>query len=78
MTERFPLGPRAPITPEPLALRPAAAAKTLGIGQRKLWELTKAGTIPHVKIGVCTVYRVETLREWLRQQEAAQAEGGSR
>ena len=48
-----------------LALRPKDAAKALGIGQRKLWELTKAGTIPHVKVGTATLYPIDELRAWL-------------
>lgn len=56
------------VTPTPLALRPKDAARVLGIGQRKLWELTKAGEIPHVKIGTATLYPVEELRAWLSEQ----------
>ena len=55
-------------SPAPLALRPKDAARALGIGQRKLWELTKAGEIPHVKIGTCTLYPVDELRAWLSSQ----------
>jgi len=54
-----------------LALRPKDAAKALGIGQRKLWELTKAGVIPSVKAGTCTLYPVDALREWLNVQAKA-------
>jgi excisionase family DNA binding protein len=51
-----------------LALRPKDAAKALGIGQRKLWELTKAGVIPSIKLGACTLYPVDALRAWLSAQ----------
>jgi len=54
------------ITTDRLAVRPVEAAKALGIGQRKLWELTKAGVIPHIKLGTCTLYPVDELRAWLR------------
>jgi excisionase family DNA binding protein len=54
--------------PVPLALRPKDAAKALGIGQRKLWELTKAGDIPHVKVGTATLYPVDELRAWLKRE----------
>ncbi len=61
--------------PEPLALRPREAAAALGIGERKLWELTAPrGPIPCAKIGTCVVYPVDALRAWL----AAQVEGGQR
>lgn len=55
-------------TTPPLALRPKDAAAALGIGQRKLWELTKAGTIPSVKLGTCTLYPVLLLQAWLAEQ----------
>lgn len=64
--------PNIPGAPPPLALRPREAAKALNIGQRKLWELTKAGAIPSVKIGTCTLYPVALLEAWL----AEQAKGG--
>ncbi len=51
--------------PGVLALRPKDAARALGIGQRKLWQLTKAGAIPSVKVGTCTLYPVDELRAWL-------------
>ena len=56
-----------------LALRPRDAAVALGIGTRKLWSLTNAGQIPHLRIGRTIVYPVEQLRDWL----AGQAKGGT-
>ena len=56
--------------PPTLALRPAAAAKAIGIGKRKLWEITNDGQIPHAKIGVCVVYPVGLLQDWLAEQAA--------
>jgi excisionase family DNA binding protein len=68
----------APTTPEPtpptLALRPREAARALGIGERKLWELTNRGEIPHAKLGRATVYPIAALERWL----AERAEGGRR
>ena len=60
-----------PTAPAPLALRPREAAKALGIGQRKLWELTKAGNIPHIRLGACILYPVAQLQAWLAQQAGA-------
>lgn len=57
-----------------LALRPAEAAVALGIGRRMLWAMTVDGTLPHVKLGRCTLYPTDLLREWL----AEQAQGGAR
>ncbi len=59
-----------------LALRPKDAAKALGIGERKLWELTADRTsgIPHVRFGKAILYPVRELQDWL----ARQAEGVKR
>lgn len=48
-----------------LGLRPREAARALGIGERLLWERTKAGEIPHVRIGRAVVYPVTLLEQWL-------------
>lgn len=61
--------------PSPLALRPKDAARALGIGERKLWELTKAGAIPHARIGCCVLYPVPQLEAWLAEQASASARG---
>lgn len=59
-------------TPAPLrlALRPKDAAKALGIGERKLWEITadQASGIPHVRLGKAVVYPIDELRRWLAEQ----------
>lgn len=60
------------VSVEPLALRAKDAARALGIGERQLWSLTKAGKIPHVRIGRSVVYHVASLDEWLRKR----AKGG--
>lgn len=51
-----------------LAMRPREAAKALGIGARKLWELTADGTIPHVRCGRAILYPVREMQEWLSDQ----------
>ena len=52
-----------------LALRPREAAKALGIGERLLFELTKRGEIPHLRLGSkCIIYPVDALRGWLAEQ----------
>ena len=50
---------------DPLALRPREAARRLGISERTLWTLMKAGDIPHVRVGRAVLYPVDTLRDWL-------------
>jgi len=64
--------PAAP--PQPIALRPREAAKALSISERQLWTLTKRGAIPHLRLGRCIVYPIDSLRAWLRHQ----AEGAVR
>jgi len=52
-----------------LSLRPAQAARALGISARALWSLTAAGEIPHVRLSrKMLVYPVHELREWLSQK----------
>ena len=62
----------------PLALRPREAAKALDISPRLLWQLTKDGHIPCVRVGSGTrktvLYPVADLQAWLTRQ--AQAKGG--
>jgi excisionase family DNA binding protein len=58
-------------TVEPLALRPREAAKALGICERTLFDLNKAGEIPCVRIGWAILYPVETLRAWLAAKAGA-------
>jgi hypothetical protein len=61
----------SPIAGVPLiALRPKEAANALGIGERKLWELTADSTsgIPHCRFGRCLVYPVDELRAWVARR----------
>jgi excisionase family DNA binding protein len=59
----------------PLALRPREAAKALGISARHLWQLTKDGHIPCVRVGSGTrktvLYSVTELQAWLARQTVA-------
>ena len=48
-----------------LSLRAPEAAAALGISARKLWELTKCGEVPHVKLGSSVLYPIDGLRVWL-------------
>lgn len=52
----------------PLALRPREAAQALGICERLLWQKTKDGEIPHVRVGRAVVYPVSLLEAWLMAQ----------
>ena len=63
----------------PLALRPREAAKALGISPRLLWQLTKDGHIPCVRVGdgkrKTVLYPLADLQAWL-SQKANEAKGG--
>jgi excisionase family DNA binding protein len=65
--------------PVSLALRPREAAKALGISPRLLWQLTKDGHIPCVRVGSgkrrTVLYPLADLQAWLTR-EAATAKGG--
>jgi excisionase family DNA binding protein len=65
-------------TPDPptvpvLALRPADAAKAIGLGTRAFWTLTASGEIPVVRVGRAVLIPVDGLRAWL----TARTEGGA-
>ena len=55
-----------------LLLKPSEAAKALGISERKLWGMTKAGEIPSIKLDRSVRYSVDSLREWIRTKEHSQ------
>lgn len=63
--------PATPPMPNQLALRPRDAARALGIGERLLWSETKAGRIPHTRIGTAIIYPVDQLRSWLAERSGA-------
>jgi excisionase family DNA binding protein len=58
-----------------LALRPREAAEVLGISERFLWDLTRTGVVPCVRLGKgkrqAVLYPVSTLHEWLASQGPA-------
>jgi excisionase family DNA binding protein len=59
----------------PLALRPRDAATALGVSPRHLWQLTKDGHIPCVRVGTgkrrTVLYPVADLQAWLTRQVEA-------
>jgi excisionase family DNA binding protein len=60
----------------PLSLRPREAAAALGISEKSLERLTKAGEIPSVLVGRCRLYEVDELKAYLvsRRASAGRAE----
>jgi excisionase family DNA binding protein len=59
----------------PLALRPREAARSLNISPRLLWQLTKDGHIPCVRVGSgkrqTVLYPLADLQAWLTRQSKA-------
>ena len=52
-----------------LALRPAEAARALGISERKLRQILPQ--VPHLQAGVAILIPVDSLKEWLQEQAHA-------
>jgi excisionase family DNA binding protein len=52
----------------PLAYRPAEAARRLGVSPRTLWGWTKAGIVPHAKVGGVSLYPAAALEAWLAER----------
>jgi predicted site-specific integrase-resolvase len=69
-------------SPSPLALRPRDAAKALGISPRLLWQLTKDGRVPCVRLGngkrKTILYPLADLERWLNRQTAEATTEGER
>jgi len=64
---------------QPVVLRYREAAKALGVSQRTLWLWTKAGIVPHVRVGLgrrkTILYPLDELKAWLASQSRTQADG---
>jgi excisionase family DNA binding protein len=62
----------------PLALRPREAAKALGISARLLWQLTKDGHVPCLRVGSgkrrTVLYPLADLQAWLTRQALAKGD----
>jgi excisionase family DNA binding protein len=48
---------------EPILLTPAEAARALGIGRSKLYELLQTGVLESVRIGACRRIPVDALSD---------------
>ena len=58
---------RCPPSP-PLLLTPQQAAECLSISPRKLWAMTAAREIPHIRVGRCVRYPIDDLKHWIEEQ----------
>jgi len=52
---------------DPLLLAPQQASRALAISERTLWALTKAGTVPCIRIGKLVRYSVDGLKRYIEQ-----------
>jgi excisionase family DNA binding protein len=63
---------------QPVVLRYKEAAKVLGVSTRTLWVWTKAGIVPHVRVGLgrrkVILYPLDELKSWLSRQSQVQME----
>lgn len=61
-----------PDSTQPLALRPREAAKALQISPRLLWQLSKDGKVPCIRVGSgkrqTLLYSVAALKDWLEDR----------
>lgn len=53
---------------EPILLNPEQAAVALAISPRMLWQMTKKGEIPCVRLGRSVRYSVTELRRWAAER----------
>jgi excisionase family DNA binding protein len=56
-------------SPAPLLLTPRDAARRLAVSERTLWSLTRAGSIPRIKLGRIVRYDPEDLRKFVDAQK---------
>ncbi len=60
----------------PLAVREREAARLLGISPKSVFNLTKAGLLPCVRLGGMKLYSVAALHRWLDEQAPPTGEQG--
>lgn len=60
--------------PDSLTLSVREAAAHLGIGRNRVYDLIRAGDLPHLRIGKTIRIPTETLAAWI----AARTEGSTR
>ena len=54
-----------PPTPGPMLIDGRAACAMLALGERRLWQLTNCGAIPHRRIGRSVRYSPVELARWI-------------
>jgi excisionase family DNA binding protein len=61
----------APPSPDPICIRVNDAARMIGVGRTKLYELISAGEVETVKLGKSTRVTTASLRDLVRRQRGA-------
>ncbi len=61
----------APLSPDPICVRINDAARMIGIGRTKLYELIAAGEVEMVKLGKSTRITTASLHDLVRRQRGA-------
>lgn len=61
----------APLPPDPICVRVNDAARMIGIGRTKLYELIAAGEVETVKLGKSTRITTASLHDLIRRQREA-------
>lgn len=59
------------LTSQPISVRIAVAAKMLGIGRTKLYELIASGDIDRIKVGKISLIPVRALEDFVEKHRAA-------
>ncbi|OAH38608.1 excisionase [Sphingobium yanoikuyae] len=60
-----------PLSSEPICVRVNDAARMIGVGRTKLYELIAAGEIETVKLGKATCITTASLHDLVRRQRGA-------
>ena len=67
--QTIPAAEKTTVFIEPIAVRSGTAAQMLGISRPKVYELAaREDFYGSFKLGGCTLFSVEALREWVRSQ----------
>jgi len=62
---------KAPPPPDPICVRVNDAARMIGVGRTKLYELIAAGEVETVKLGKSTRITTASLHDLVRRQREA-------
>jgi excisionase family DNA binding protein len=62
------------VTQPDLLLRPRDAARSLAISERTLWELTRRGAIPCIRVGRAVRYDPRDLQQWIERNRSKPCE----